>query len=143
MAENEKDKMVADFDLKEFSEDNEFIFRTLPSTRLNYYSNNKNRYVDEWPEISRKYRESKNWTCECCGTNFSKEHRPLNCHHKDKNTKNNNMKNLQSLCALCHCMHHPDNSKMLYEIKRDDIDGKIRKMRKEQDKDLRCPSCNS
>ena len=59
-----------------------------------------------WYEVSKKYREDKNYTCEgnSCGITISNpvDRRFIHVHHKDGNKLNCRLSNLQSLCVLCH-----------------------------------------
>lgn len=59
-------------------------------------------YTDDWPIISRKYRESKNWTCEKCGLDLSDDKRNLTTHHKNGVKSDNKSSNLKALCRPCH-----------------------------------------
>ncbi len=68
----------------------------------------------DWDTVSRKYRESKNYTCEQCAIQITdtQDYRFLHVHHKDGNKQHNHPKNLQCLCVLCHSKvddHHADN----------------------------------
>jgi hypothetical protein len=71
-------------------------------------------YTFDWDEISRRYRASKNYTCEKCGIKITEEidYRYLHVHHKDGNKVHNHPNNLQCLCVLCHSKvddHHANN----------------------------------
>ena len=61
-------------------------------------------YVKDWQEISKAYRQSKDYTCENCGikpaNNF--DNRFWHTHHKNCDKTNNKSSNLECLCVLCH-----------------------------------------
>lgn len=58
-------------------------------------------YSEDWQEISFKFRTSKHWTCELCGSKVN-----IVVHHKDFNKSNNAESNLQALCNECHLALH-------------------------------------
>lgn len=61
-------------------------------------------YTFDWNEISRKYRELKNYTCEQCNLKIDEGlgKRFIHVHHKNGNKKWNKSANLECLCILCH-----------------------------------------
>lgn len=61
-------------------------------------------YTRDWETVSRKYRESKNYTCERCGFHPASEYdkQYIHTHHKDGNKLNNDVSNLECLCMKCH-----------------------------------------
>ena len=60
-----------------------------------------NDYPDNWNEISKRYRELKDWKCEKCDMDCSENKGSLHCHHIGPKY-DNNFKNLQALCFSCH-----------------------------------------
>ncbi len=63
-----------------------------------------NDYTKDFPDISLRYRESKNWKCESCLADLSKKElrRFLHVHHISGDKRVNNYDNLRSLCISCH-----------------------------------------
>ena len=61
-------------------------------------------YTRDWDEISRRYREAHNFTCERCGLHIDDlfDQQYIHCHHKDSNKLNNIESNLECLCIRCH-----------------------------------------
>lgn len=61
-------------------------------------------YTRDWEQISKSYREKKNYKCEKCGLQIDDlfDRQYIHCHHKDKNKLNNKESNLQCLCLKCH-----------------------------------------
>jgi hypothetical protein len=62
------------------------------------------RYTSDWSTVSRRYKESRNWTCERCGVYCGGEgdQSLLHVHHFDLNSLNNAERNLRALCVQCH-----------------------------------------
>jgi len=62
------------------------------------------RYIKDWPRISRSTRNARGWTCECCRVNLNKneDRKLLHVHHRNGVKTDNSDKNLEALCALCH-----------------------------------------
>ena len=76
------------------------------------------RYVKDWPNISRKTRELRRWTCECCNLYLPRNTSYLHVHHRSGVKTDNSDNNLEVLCALCHAkrpyhthMYIPANTK--------------------------------
>ncbi len=61
-----------------------------------------NGYTLEWQDISKNFREKKNYTCECCNIELSDDKRYIESHHKNGNKTDNSFNNLECLCVLCH-----------------------------------------
>jgi len=63
----------------------------------------KNKYPDNWKEISEKSKKEFNYCCERCGKYHNpKEGYCLTVHHLDMDTSNNEKWNLAVLCQRCH-----------------------------------------
>ena len=69
-----------------------------------------NVYAEDWPRVSKRFKEMRNWTCEKCSINLSDHRRFLHAHHRDEHKANNVIFNLQALCIRCHAGVHPQNS---------------------------------
>lgn len=69
-------------------------------------------YTRDWDDISRRYKESKDYTCENCGLRIDDEYyrQYIHCHHIDGNKENNSDNNLKCLCLYCHA--HVDDHHM-------------------------------
>ena len=69
-------------------------------------------YTRDWEEISKKYKENKNYTCENCGLKIDDEYdrQYIHCHHIDRIKTNNIESNLKCLCLYCHA-HVDDHHK--------------------------------
>ncbi len=100
---------VRDFNIKEFLDENETIFNTI-RYETKYNSNNVpiNNYSTDFPEISRRIRASKNWTCSSCGIYMIDMKKGLHTHHRNGNKFDNRETNLEVICAKCHQKYHPN-----------------------------------
>lgn len=104
MSSNEKDRIVDEFELKDFYKIYEPQFYTDFAGIL-YKENDKfpiNNYQKDWNFISYSYRKSKNWRCESCNKTFEKNKGELHVHHINGIKSDNNLANLRSLCYTCH-----------------------------------------
>lgn len=66
-----------------------------------------NIYQKDWSEISRKFKEKKNYQCEGENCRYRDLSKPelrqyLHCHHRNMDKSNNNFSNLMALCIACH-----------------------------------------
>lgn len=93
-------EIIKNFKLDKFFEENKSIFRCLPLFTSETMP--AGDYLENWSNISRKFRERKKWTCECCGVELSNNKGLLHSHHKDGNKGNNKYSNLRALCVTCH-----------------------------------------
>lgn len=61
-------------------------------------------YVKDWEQISRRYREYHNYTCERCGLQITNpwDRQFMQVHHRNGIKTDNNGKNLECLCIRCH-----------------------------------------
>ena len=61
-------------------------------------------YTRNWDDISRKYREKHDYTCEECGLRIDNlyDRQYIHVHHIDANKLNNTESNLRCLCLRCH-----------------------------------------
>ena len=125
------------FSVKDFFSENKSVFRDLPVHKS--VDAEECPYTEDWPEISRRFRESKNWSCECCGCNASDRRELLHTHHIDGNKKNNRNANLRALCILCH-QKQPHHSRM--SVKAEERLN-VQKMRHSQDLSRKCLLCGS
>ena len=100
---SEQKKLWDSFDYKSFFEVHE-IQRLAMINFQSYRDTLKNEYPKNFSEISKKYRDSKKWTCEECneylGDDSNKKY--LHTHHIDHQKSNNSFFNLKALCIECH-----------------------------------------
>lgn len=61
-----------------------------------------NEYTVHWDNISRRFKERANWTCEKCHVSLLDKREYLHVHHRDGHKNNNSSENLQVLCMACH-----------------------------------------
>lgn len=93
-----------------------------------------NGYVAGFEQLSKKYRESKNFTCEKCGvkTKSKSDNWYWHTHHKNGDKLNNSTTNLQCLCILCHSnVDRKHTSNFSTPAQRQRIDSFIRKYKDE------------
>ncbi|GFO73574.1 hypothetical protein BJAS_P4460 [Bathymodiolus japonicus methanotrophic gill symbiont] len=87
------------FSISEFFATYSSFFASLPSR---FSGEDDGSYTDDWKIISAKYRASKNYSCEYCAVDLSKNKHLLHTHHKSGVKTDNNLYNLQALCIDCH-----------------------------------------
>ena len=92
------------FDIPEFFSTYSSFFPFLPSGIGG--DPTKADYTADWREVSERYRESRNYTCEKCFVDLNNHKSLLHTHHKDTVAGNNNPDNLQALCVDCHRKEH-------------------------------------
>lgn len=100
------------FSLEEFM--SEGVSLTLNANEFESSSDaSPNIYSNDWNQISKKYKDDKNWICEGCGIDCSSNElkRYLHCHHKNMDKSNNRYINLEALCVKCHSQQ-PGHSHM-------------------------------
>lgn len=66
-------------------------------------------YPHNWKEVSRRYKQSQNWTCEKCSVKLSDRNlRGLSeTHHINGDKSDCHLDNLHCLCKQCHAGEHP------------------------------------
>ena len=106
------------FSLEEFFEKYHTRFKHKPKRRAG--GENDSLYTKDWNQISKKYRESKNWQCEQCRVDLSSKKNLLHTHHIDGVKIHNNISNLSALCVICHS-EQPDHQHMKKSIKSSDL----------------------
>jgi len=95
-----RDAIWRGFSIKEFFDEYRSVFANLPShTDVTAPTQG---YTKDWPEISRRYRQSVNWKCEQCGVDLTNARSLLDTHHKNGQTGDNARGNLKALCKICH-----------------------------------------
>lgn len=84
-------------------------------------------YPTNWPQISKRTRSAKSWTCEDCKVDLNKHQNLLDTHHVNGVKSDNKRSNLQVLCKLCHAkqpqhQHYkvePDDENLIKKLRRD------------------------
>lgn len=74
--------------------------KDVPSATLPTY------YLKDWPDLSKKFRKLRNFTCEECGVQLGSHPQCLDVHHKNGDKRDNRDDNLTCLCKLCHADEH-------------------------------------
>jgi hypothetical protein len=96
----ERNTIWTDFAIDGFLRDYSTFFPSKPSRTENTAL--IDRYVKDWPNISKMTRERRRWTCECCGLTLLRNTSYLHVHHRSGVKTDNADNNLEVLCALCH-----------------------------------------
>lgn len=100
--ERRREPIYEKFSLVDFLEEYKI---NLPSTN-DYDDGLYNDYSNDWPSISERMRERKNWKCEICGADYSQDRGNLHVHHRNENKRDNRLSNLSVLCRHCHQKMH-------------------------------------
>ncbi|OLO09863.1 hypothetical protein BTW10_17745 [Chromohalobacter japonicus] len=87
-----------EFSFIKFFEQYESFFPYHPSRKAGAPEN----YTEDWQEVSRRYRESREYVCEGCGVDLSRRQYLLHTHHINGVRSDNAEHNLKALCADCH-----------------------------------------
>lgn len=97
-----RNSIVSNFRIEDFFGLYSTFFQQRP-TKTDQNSN-LTKYAEDWANISKRFRGSKNWICEECRVNCSdpEKRKYLHAHHINGDVTNNNFNNLKALCALCH-----------------------------------------
>lgn len=112
MAVHEKQKIVRQFSLPDFfAKFPKSLFSVTPT----YTSDTApiNDYSDNWPEISEKIRQERNYTCDnpLCRLQLVHDKKSLHVHHINGLKNDNSNSNLIVLCIRCHA-NQPGHSHM-------------------------------
>lgn len=102
-SKQKKMSFVSNFNIQDF-------FKVYPKSlhvNIPYYNSDnspENIYSVDFPEISRKYRESVNWICKRCGISLENPswRKWLHVHHVNGVKSDNSPSNLEALCIRCH-----------------------------------------
>lgn len=97
---HQRRKALRDFNLEQFYEDFQFIFRCLPTYTSDTFPNGN--YPSDWARISQKIRRQADWICSCCQLDCNSDHGLLHVHHKSGNKGDVRPSNLEVVCAACH-----------------------------------------
>lgn len=87
-----------EFSFVKFFEQYESFFPYHPSRKAGAPEN----YTKDWQEVSRRYRELRQYICEHCGVDLSRRQYLLHTHHVNGVRSDNAEHNLKALCADCH-----------------------------------------
>lgn len=100
--ERDRKKIWEEFNIVDFRKEYGI---NLPMTG-SVYDTLYHAYSEDWERISRMIRNSVNWKCEICGTDFSQDKRNLHVHHINGIKRDNRPENLVALCRSCHDAVH-------------------------------------
>ncbi len=94
-----RDQIVAAFDIEAFFDTYKSFFPHMPRRRAGEFDG---QYTADWGEVSRRYKATKNFTCENCHLDLRKVSSLLHVHHINGVKTNNSPANLKALCIQCH-----------------------------------------
>jgi hypothetical protein len=90
-----RDQIVAEFDLEAFFDTYKSFFPHMPRRRAGEFDG---QYTADWGEVARRYKETKNFTCESCHLDLRNALSLLHVHHINGVKTNNSPANLKALC---------------------------------------------
>lgn len=120
---SERHSVFGSFKIDTFFETYSTVFKYLPKRIQGIYESG---YAEDWKNISSRYREKMDYTCEECKTDFIHNKNLLHTHHISGVKSDNSNSNLKAVCVDCHkkepmhehiFIHHDDMLK-IYEIRR-------------------------
>lgn len=94
-----RNRIFNTFRIDEFFERYSTLFEYLPNIDTDPSEVN---YTDDWEDVSKKYKSSRNYTCETCDASFDKDKRLLHTHHLNGIKDDNSESNLKAVCIDCH-----------------------------------------
>jgi len=122
------DNDVANFNLKNFHNQNYSFFDFDTSELEKGEDARPNVYTQQWREISTQLKTKRDYTCESCGwkPNSNYQKRFVHTHHQNGDKTNNGKENLKVLCIECHSnvdryhtrIKYQDNYKEFIKVKR-------------------------
>ncbi len=125
----------ARFDLQRFFETYSSYFPHMP---MRLAGEQDGSYTADWPDVSRRTKESANYTCQECGVHLDQHRNLLHVHHVNGVKTDNRGSNLQALCADCH-RRAPNHGHLHVSHENSQ---QIAKLRREQGVDAAAPSWN-
>ncbi len=110
----DKDYFLEKFHIKEWLDycDENNALRPFTGTKKPKYNTETAKlsgYTEDWSEVSQKLRQSKNWICDDCKLDCSKDRKNLHVHHVNGVKHDNRKSNLRVLCGTCHQQEHTHN----------------------------------
>jgi hypothetical protein len=91
-------EIYANFTLDAFFEKYSTLFKHLPKQT----GKPTPGYTSDWADVSRAFRQSKDFKCEQCQVDLNNHKKLLQCHHISGNKQDNAPSNLKALCVNCH-----------------------------------------
>jgi len=86
------------FSFVDFFQKHESFFPYHPERKSGVSEN----YTTDWPEVSRNYREKRQYKCEKCRLELTRRPHLLHTHHINGVRGDNREQNLSALCIDCH-----------------------------------------
>jgi hypothetical protein len=112
LPQEEKWRIISEFSIADFFKKYE---RSLHTSRPRYTSDNAplNQYTRDFPEISAALKRLREYRCEECRADLSRQdhQKYLHVHHRNGLKHDNNSNNLKVVCFGCHA-NEPDHGHM-------------------------------
>ena len=96
---HDRNGAFARFDLQRFFETYSSHF---PHKPMRVAGEHDGSYSADWRDVSRRTKESADYTCEECGVRLHQHERLLHVHHVNGVKTDNRRSNLKALCVACH-----------------------------------------
>lgn len=95
----QKKSIVEHFQIDEFFETYSTLFEYTPIVET---ESTDIEYTTDWQDVSKAYRESKNYICETCHISLKDDRGLLHTHHINGIKDDNDLNNLKAVCIDCH-----------------------------------------